>query len=50
MELNQYQSFANQTDQQPESGINEADPRTIMVPLLGMAGEVGNCWVNTRSG
>ena len=41
MELNEYQSSANQTDQQPESGVFEADPRIIMVPLLGMAGEVG---------
>ena len=41
MELNEYQRLANQTDQQPESGKIEADPRSIMVPLLGMAGEVG---------
>ena len=41
MELNEYQRLANQTDQQPESGKIESDPRSIMVPLLGMAGEVG---------
>ena len=41
MELNEYQRLANQTDQQPESGSFEADPRSIMVPLLGLAGEVG---------
>ena len=41
MELNEYQRLANQTDQQPEKGKVEADPRSIMVPLLGMAGEVG---------
>ena len=41
MELNEYQRLANQTDQQPEAGKIEADPRSIMVPLLGMAGEVG---------
>ena len=41
MELNEYQRLANQTDQQPESGKIEAAPRSIMVPLLGMAGEVG---------
>ena len=41
MELDEYQRFANQTDQQPEIETLEADPRSIMVPLLGMAGEVG---------
>ena len=41
MELNEYQRLANQTDQQPEKGNPQADPRSIMVPLLGMAGEVG---------
>ena len=41
MELNEYQRFANQTDQQPEIETFEAGPRSIMVPLLGMAGEVG---------
>ena len=41
MELNEYQSLANNTDQQPETGNFESDPRSIMVPLLGMAGEVG---------
>jgi NTP pyrophosphatase (non-canonical NTP hydrolase) len=41
MELNEYQRLANQTDQQPEAGMFSTDPRSIMVPLLGMAGEVG---------
>ena len=41
MELNEYQRLANQTDQQPETGSFEADPRSILVPLLGLAGEVG---------
>ena len=41
MELNEYQRLANQTDQQPEKENLEADPRSIMIPLLGMAGEVG---------
>ena len=41
MELNEYQRLANQTDQQPESESLEAEPRSIMIPLLGMAGEVG---------
>ena len=41
MELNEYQRLANQTDQQPEEGNLETEPRSIMVPLLGMAGEVG---------
>ena len=41
MELNEYQRLANQTDKHPDKGNLEADPRSIMVPLLGMAGEVG---------
>ena len=41
MELNEYQRLANQTDQQPENENLEAYPRSIMVPLLGLAGEVG---------
>ena len=41
MELNEYQRLANQTDQQPEVGGFEADPRSILVPLLGLASEVG---------
>ncbi len=41
MDLNEYQLLANQTDQQPETGTFDADPRSILVPLLGLAGEVG---------
>jgi NTP pyrophosphatase (non-canonical NTP hydrolase) len=41
VELNQYQHLANQTDQQPEGGAFDADPRSILVPLLGLAGEAG---------
>ena len=41
MELNEYQRLANQTDQQPEKEKVESAPRSILVPLLGMAGEVG---------
>ena len=41
MELNEYQRLANETDQQPGRGPFENDPRSILVPLLGMAGEVG---------
>ena len=41
MKLNEYQHLANQTDQQPEAGTFKANPRSILVPLLGMAGEVG---------
>ncbi len=41
MELNEYQRLANQTDQQPESEILDADLHSILVPLLGLAGEVG---------
>ena len=41
MGLNEYQRLANQTDQQPETGNLETDSKSILVPLLGMAGEVG---------
>ena len=41
MQLNEYQRLANQTDQQPETECPKTDPRSIMVPLLGLAGEVG---------
>ena len=41
MELNEYQRLANQTDQQPETENLQTGPRSILVPLLGMAGEVG---------
>ena len=41
MELNEYQRWANQTDQHPETGDFEAGPRSILVPLLGLASEVG---------
>ena len=41
MELNEYQRLASQTDQQPEIETSEVDPRSVLVPLLGLAGEVG---------
>ena len=41
MELNEYQRRASQTDQQPGTETFEDDPRSILVPLLGLAGEVG---------
>ena len=41
LELNEYQRLANRTDQQPETWTLEADPHSILVPLLGLAGEVG---------
>ena len=41
MDFNEYQRLANQTDQQPETGSSEFDPRSFFVPLLGLAGEVG---------
>ena len=41
MNFNEYQNIANQTDQQPGSGAIQDDPYTIMVPLLGLAGEAG---------
>ena len=41
MELNEYQRCASQTDQQPHTVSFEDKPRSIIVPLLGLAGEVG---------
>ena len=41
MELNEYQRLASETDQQPGSGIAESDQRSLLIPLLGLAGEVG---------
>ena len=41
MELNEYQRRASQTDQQPHTMSFEDKPRSILVPLLGLAGEVG---------
>ena len=41
MHLNEYQLLASQTDQQPETGTTGIDHRNILVPLLGLAGEVG---------
>ena len=41
MELNKYQILANDTDQQPGTGTFNSDPRSILVPLLGLAGEAG---------
>ena len=41
MELNEYQSLANKTDQQPGSDHFGPDQPSLLVPLLGMAGEVG---------
>ena len=41
MDLNEYQLLANRTDQQPETGAFDADHRSILVPLFGLAGEVG---------
>ncbi len=41
MDLNEYQSLANETDQQPETTTFNADDQSILVPILGLAGEVG---------
>ncbi len=41
MELNEYQRLANKTDQQPDTDTIDTDPRSLLVPLLGLAGEVG---------
>ena len=41
MELNEYQHRASQTDQQPHTLPFEDKLHSILVPLLGLAGEVG---------
>ena len=41
MHLSEYQLLAGRTDQQPKAGISGLEDRTILVPLLGLAGEVG---------
>ena len=41
VELNEYQRLANQTDQQPTPGAFKPDGNSTLVPLLGLAGEVG---------
>ena len=41
MHLNEYQLLASQTDQQPETEAGGPEHGNILVPLLGLAGEVG---------
>ena len=41
MELNEYQLLASKTDQHLRIGSLDADSRSILVPLLGLSGEVG---------
>ena len=41
MELNEYQRLANKTDRQPGAGATDPDDRSLLIPLLGLAGEVG---------
>ena len=41
MKLNDYQRLAENTDQQPKGTSFEENPRSILVPLLGLAGEAG---------
>ena len=41
MDLNEYQRLANRTDQWPASKTPESDQRNLMIPLLGLASEVG---------
>ena len=42
MELNEYQRLAGQTDQQPGTATFTEDLGSILIPLLGIAGEAGN--------
>lgn len=41
MDLNEYQQRANETDQQPAGHVGGDDPRSMLVPLLGLSSEVG---------
>ncbi len=41
MELNEYQRIANRTDQWPASKAVEPNQSNLMIPLLGLASEVG---------
>ena len=41
MDLNEYQRLANRTDQWPATKTLDSDQRNLMIPLLGLASEVG---------
>ncbi len=41
MNMNEYQTLASATDQMPGEGGFEANRKEILVPLLGLSGEVG---------
>ena len=41
MQLNEYQKLASATDQMPGEGGFEANGKEILIPLLGLSGEVG---------
>ena len=41
MDLNDYQRLASHTDQWPASGAAESHQRNLLIPLLGLASEVG---------
>ena len=41
MKLNEYQRLANQTGRGPGTGTTDGNPRSILVPLLGLASEAG---------
>ena len=41
MELNHYQQLAKKTDQHPEANVEGANSPSILIPLLGLAGEAG---------
>ena len=41
MEMNAYQELANKIDQVPKEAEGQPSGPEIMVPLLGLAGEVG---------
>ena len=41
MELNEYQDRASMTDQQPKARAFEAELRSILIPLMGLASETG---------
>ena len=41
MNLNEYQLLASQTDQRPDRCASNSDQSSVLIPLLGLAGEAG---------
>ena len=50
MHLNEYQEMANSTDQQPLGEDLEPNSSEMLVPLLGMVGELGELLAEYKNG